>query len=167
MNVRSITATAGATVLLLGGTAANAAAHTYQFTITGDYSAAWQVSSALAPNDIFVGESFTVWSVAGAFPGASTPVTDLTFFNAGHGGGMSIFDFNAGVSLLSSDGPQLFSGTESSPTFLLGTFTLTEYRGAGHYSLAVTQVGEVPEPGSMALVLCGLMSVGCVRRLWA
>jgi hypothetical protein len=166
MNIRSITAAAGAAVLLLSGTGANAAQN-YQFTITGDYSATWQLRSTPAPDDIFNGESFTVWSVAGTFPGASTPVTDLTFFNAGHGGGISIFDFNAGASLLSSDGPQLFSGTESSPTFLLGTFTLTEYRGAGQYTLAVTQVGEVPEPGSMTLLLCGLMAVGCVRRYWA
>lgn len=164
MNIRSLIATAGAAGLLFGGVAA-AAAPTYQFTLTGGYSATWQLEATPVPDDFFTGNSFTVWNVAGAFPGASTAVTDLTFFNAAHRGGMSIYDFNAGVSLLSTDGPQIYTGTESTPTFSLGSFALTEYQGAGQYILTVSEVGAVPEPASVALLLGGLAAVAVVRRL--
>lgn len=128
------------------------------------YTATWQLSSTPTPDDFFTGESFTVWNASGSFPGTATAVTDPTFFNAARGGGMSIYDFNAGVSLLSTDGPQLFSGTEGAPTFSLGAFAMTAYRGSDQYSLTVVQVGAVPEPGSMALLLGGLLAVGIAQR---
>lgn len=161
--VRSLTLIASAAAALFTSVPA-AAGPIYQFTLTGAYAASWQLSATPSPDDFFVGESFTFWNVPGLFPGASTAVTDLTFFNASHGGGLSIYDFKAGVSLLSTDGPQLFVGTEGAPTFSLGTFVLTAYQGTNQYSLTVAEVGAVPEPGSMALLLGGLLAVGALRR---
>lgn len=162
MKIRSLIA-AGAGCLLFGSAAATAAP-TYQFTITGAYSATWQLNATPVPDDFFTSNVFTLWNVAGAFQGATATVTDLTFFNATRGGGMSIYDFNAGVSLLSTDGPQLYSGVEGAPAFLLGTFALTQFQGTDQYLLTVTEVGAIPEPGSMALMLCGLLAVGAARR---
>jgi hypothetical protein len=64
---------------------------------------------------------------------------------------------------LSTEGFQLYTGSEDNPTFRLGTFALTEYLGAGRYSLTVTDLDalpeppvDVPEPASAALLLGGL-----------
>ncbi|MEO3690042.1 PEP-CTERM sorting domain-containing protein [Roseateles paludis] len=156
-----------ATTAILLGSATAHAAPSYQFTLTGGYTASWQLSATPTPGDFFSGESFTVWNVSGTFSGASTAVTDLTFFNDARGGGLSLYDFNAAVSLLSTDGPQLYSGSEAAPTFLLGTFVLTVYQETTQYSLTISEIGAVPEPGAMALLLCGLLAVGVVRRLQA
>ncbi len=141
--------------------AANAAqAELYQFTITGDYTASWQLNSTVVADDPYEGEGFVLWDVAGSFGGAVSPVVDLSFFHADIGGGIAIDDFYEGVTLLLTDGPQLYTGTEFEPTFKLGTFALTEFDGSGTYTLSVSQVSAVPEPASIAMLLAGLGVVG-------
>jgi len=161
--IRSLVLATGAAAALLGA-AATHAAPTYQFTLTGGYTATWQLSATPTPDDHFTGELFTLWNVSGTFAGASTALADLTFFNVARGGGLGIYDFNAGVSLLSTDGPQLFSGSEGAPTFSLGTYALTAYQGTSQYSLTVAQVSTVPEPSSLALLICGLLCGALARR---
>jgi len=161
--IRSLVLASCAATALLGAAAAHAAP-TYQFTLTGVYTASWQLSATPTPDDHFTGESFTVWNVPGSFAGASTALADLTFFNNARGGGLSIYDFNAGVSLLSTDGPQLFSGSEGAPAFSLGTYALTAYQGTNQYALTVAQVSTVPEPSSLTLLMCGLLCGALARR---
>jgi hypothetical protein len=144
-----------------------AQASVLQFTLTGDYSASWQMNSTVTPDAYGTGEGFLVWDVDG-FPDAILGVADLTFWNAEIGGGLEIYDFYNDVVLLSTDGPQLYSGSEASPTFLLGTFALTEFLGSGNYSLTIAEVGAppaaVPEPATGFLLIGGLALMGALRK---
>jgi len=144
----------------LAAAASAAQADMYQFTLTGDYAASWQMQSTVVSDDSIDGLVFTMWDVPGNFPGATTGVVDLTYYHFDVGGGVQIDDFWGGSTLLITDGPQLYTGSEDNPTFNLGTFALTEYQGTGAYTLTVTNLTAVPEPASVALMLGGLGLVG-------
>jgi hypothetical protein len=145
--------------------AGSAQAATYQFTVTGDYSASWQLDSTLVADDALSGLYFTVWDVAGDYPGAVLPLADVSFFNVDAGGGLELDDFYGGITLLSTDGPQLYTGDEGQAvTFSLGTFALSQYQGTGAYTLTVQDVSAVPEPASIAMLLGGLGMVGTISR---
>ena len=157
---------AAAIALLFSAGVANAAL--YQFNLTGDYTASWQLNSTVVADAAGEGEGFILWDVEGNFPGSLFDVADLTFYNEAIGGGMEILDFYGETLLLVTDGPQLYTGSEETPTFLLGTFNLTEYLGSGAYTLTVTDLDagpgpgpdpdptDVPEPATAAMLLGGL-----------
>lgn len=144
----------------LTAAAAGANADTYQFTLTGAYNASWQMQSTVTPDDPYDGEGFIIWDVEGSFPGASLDLVDISFYHGDLGGGLQIDDFYGETTLVSTNGPQLYTGTEDNPTFVLGTFTLDQYQGTETYTLTITNVSAVPEPASMALLLGGLGLVG-------
>lgn len=151
-------------VMLFSAGVANATV--YQFEITGDYTASWELDSAAIPDISGAGEGFIVWDVAGSFPGSIFDIADLTFYHADLGGGMEILDFYGDTLLLITDGPQLYTGTESSPFFTLGTFSLSEFMGTGAYTLTVTQAdgAGVPEPATGVLLLGGLGLMVSLRK---
>lgn len=146
--------------MLFAASAANAGL--YQFNLTGDYTASWQMDSAAKPDVYSSGEGIIFEDVDGNFPGSLFDLADLTFYNGDLGGGMQIKDWYADTLLLLSDGPQLYTGTEKAPTFKLGTFALTEFEGLGSYTLTVTDLDavpgpvNVPEPATTAMLLGGL-----------
>lgn len=150
-------------VMLFSAGLANATV--YQFELTGDYTASWELDSAADPDLSETGVGFLLWDVEGAFPGSLFDVVDLTFYSADIGGGMEILDFYGDSLLLITDGPQLYTGTESTPFFTLGTFSLTEFMGSGAYTLTVTQAdaAAVPEPATGALLLGGLGLIYLLR----
>ncbi len=144
-------------------TATGAYADTYNFALTGDYTANWQLTSSPTPDDKEDDTAFVLSNVPGTFTGASTGVVDLYFWNADVGSGLEIHDLAAGdVVLFSSISDQLYTGTEASPTFKLGSFAMTEFGGTDTYTLTVTNVSAVPEPESYALLLAGLGAMGAV-----
>lgn len=155
----TLTRLAACCAIALAASAADAA--TYQFTLTGDYSASWQMNSTVTPDDYGIGGGFIVWDVVGDFPG-SFGIADLTFFHADIGGGMEIYDYWGDNTLMITDGPQLYSGSEDQPTFLLGSFAMTEFGGPGQYTLTVTDVSAVPEPATYGMLLGGLGLVGAI-----
>lgn len=153
---------AAATAAIVPATSAQAAS--YLFTITGDYSASFELDSNPTPDDFGVGGGFTIWDVPG-FPDALLGIADVTFYNSGIGGGLGIEDFFGGVTLLLTDGSQLYSGSEETPTLLTGTFALTEFQGPGTYTLVVRDLSAaVPEPGTWALMIGGFGLVGAGMR---
>lgn len=165
--VKSLRNAALAAMLLSAGVA-NAAL--YQFQITGDYTATWQIDSEAEPDGAANGEGMTFWDVSGSFPGSLIDLVDITFFNQGIGGGLQIEDFYGDSFLLTTDGPQLYTGLETRHQFLLGTFALTEYEGLGNYLLTITDLDaipgpvDVPEPASAALLLGGLGLLAASRK---
>jgi len=140
----------------------------YQFNLTGDYTASWQLDSTPESDFDSEGEVFILFDVEGDFPGSLFNVADLTFFHDALDGGLEIYDFYNDVLLLSAVGPQLYTGSEFMPTFLLGSFDLTEYEGSGSYTLTITDLDapptDVPEPASGAMLLGGLGMLYAARQ---
>ena len=159
MNLKHLLTRIGAATTLAAATFAAQAAN-YQFVLTGAYNASWQMQSTVVADGYSVGEGFVMVDVAGDFPDSAFNIVDLTFFHADLGGGMVIDDYYGDTTLLVTDGPQLYTGTEDMPTFQLGTFALTEYQGSATYTLTVTEVSAVPEPASVAMLLAGFGVVG-------
>ncbi len=89
----------------------------------------------------------------------SAGLRNILFFDTGNGGGLNL----DGTGL--PYGPQLFTGTDSNPTFIFDTFQLSNSSDltTNDYTLSITQVGATPEPSSLlmlgtgALALCGAM----------
>lgn len=156
-------------VMLLSAGAANAAL--LNFTLTGGYTASWQLDSAPTPDASGEGEGFLIFDVEGTFPDSVIGFTDITFWSADIGGGLQIDDYYGDTTLVSTDGPQLYTGTEDSPFFTLGTFFLTEYLGTQTYvlTIALADAGpgvpsDVPEPASAALLLAGVGVMAALRK---
>lgn len=169
MNLMKCVRTAAMAALMLTASVANAGL--YGFTISGDYSASWQMDSNAVPDIGETGLGLFYADVEGNFPGSLFDVADLTFYSGDLGGGLEIYDFwGGGITLLITDGEQLYTGLESAPMFRLGTFGLTDYLGSGTYTLTVTDLdagpepAPVPEPATAAMLLGGLSMLYAVRK---
>ena len=161
---------AAAAALMLSAAPANAAL--YQFTISGDYSASFQIDSSPALYDSYPGSGFSVINVAGVYGGAAKSVGIQFFLSPPPFGiddpvaGLIIVDLDSFDWLLDGIGAQLFTGTEYAPTFRLGSFplisggTLRE-----NYTLTIAETPAVPEPAAWGLMLGGFaMAGGALRR---
>jgi hypothetical protein len=148
-------------------TAAPAAASPYKFTITGDYSASFILDSDAIPGGAQSGTGMVFYDTAG-FPDASFGVADVYFWNAAIGGGLEIDDFYSGTTLVTTDGPQVYSQDENTPHFLLGTYSMTQYQGTGTYSLTISDpnaVAPAPEAATWTMMLAGFgLTGGAMRR---
>jgi hypothetical protein len=139
-----------------------AAASTYVFDITGDFTAHFTLDSNPAVNS-FPGVDNTFWitNVAGISK-------DVYFYTASIGGGLGFKNTNNSTFTFVTDGPQLFTGLNTAPTFSLGTFALTQFGGPARYSLTISDpnavTGAVPEPATWAMMLLGFGGIGFAMR---
>ena len=62
-------------------------------------------------------------------------------------------------------GPQLYTGLESSPTFILGTYYLNDYySGLVSATLVIRDTSVTPEPSSFILLGTGVLGVAAAGR---
>lgn len=156
---------AAAIVLSLAlGTGAARAASIDIFTFTSPEivgTLTTSIASSPTPASFVSGVSFDVSNVSLVFEG--TPLTGTaTFFTAGGAGGGGVV-FN---------GPLLFSGPVSAPTFNLGTFTLSGIADLGNGgpesvtgTLTISAASPtVPEPLPLALTGTGMLALFEILR---
>lgn len=105
--------------------------------------------------------------VAVNFNGAAQTDT-VVFFDGINGGGLAIYNEGSSSFMLDQGGgAQLFSGSDSAPTFLLGTFGENKaFNPLGSVQGDTTvQISATPEPSSMMLLGTGALGmIGVVRR---
>lgn len=168
MNLVKNLRNAALAALLFSSGVANAAL--YQYQLTGDYTASWQLDTVAGPDFGVEGLGLVWFDVAGSFPGSALGVADVTFYHADIGGGVELFDFYGDQFLVVTDSQQLYTGPEGNPILSLGTFAMTQFGGSGNYVLTVTDLDaipdpvDVPEPASAAMLAGGLGVLYAVRR---
>lgn len=162
---------------------AKAAILMYELTSAPGFSGGWtfsfQLDTSRTPsfrtNDAI---RYAPTTVSYTLPGSTIVRTETasnvgpTFFAPINQGGLSILRLNNNVDPQPRFfGPALFTGPTSSPTFLTGTFDLSDRpRNVPsdvqpfNYRLTVRDVGAVPEPGTWAMMLVGFGAVGFAMR---
>jgi hypothetical protein len=145
-------------------TVGGARATEVQFTITGgDRTATFELPLSPTPTFGIPGVFFSILSVSAVVGGSPTTLSNLTFWDAGLGGGFvadDLFNFSG----------QFYTGSETSPTFLPGVYT--SLLNADTNKIDTVTVKElpttvshpppvtVPEPSTWAMLLLGFLSLG-------
>jgi hypothetical protein len=128
---------------------------TYTFTLTGPVSASWTLAENPTPLEFESGTAFAVEPTDLVVDGIA--VSDvLCFFNISDLGGLNSF-----VVLPDLIGPQIYSGDESNPTFLTGTYYFTNWETGAAETLSVT---PTPEPTTILLLFSGIAMLGLKRK---
>jgi hypothetical protein len=78
----------------------------------------------------------------------------------GGGGGFELIDTIQGTHPILASGPQIFSGSELTPTFLTGIFPLTDTAVDPKGVATTLRITAVPEPSSLMLLGTGLALLG-------
>ena len=152
-----------AIALLFMFAAVPAAAQTYYFKLTDYYSGALVTSFSLpaspTPSGGSIGEYFELQNVAVNYNGSKN-VDKVTFYNvdSDYFGGFSFSDPQANARYYSYDGLSIYSGSEQTPTFNSGTYTL--YNQSGYYTLTI----GLPEPQTWLMMIMGFGAVGGALR---
>ena len=135
-----------------------AAAHADSLTFTLDQTITWSIplplnGGALNANDLifpFIQVDFNGHEVQG----------QLDLFTSAVGGGFNLtYEFVGGSDHIIGQGIQLFSGTTSDPTILLGNFTLTDGKGSDTLSITSDATTPTPELSTHVFLATGILSL--------
>lgn len=141
------------------------------FNLTGGYEARFELDSDILP-DVVDDNRFEVNDVDGTLAGRPARLGTIAFFvdfigADPIGGGFNITN-GLGNPLFEAEGPMLFTGGTDRPTFLTGTFDLfkigADRNRPAAYSLTISAISAIPEPGVWLTMIVGLSMVGVVIR---
>jgi len=139
------------------------------FTYTlGSNTFTWDLpgSPTLTSADVTPGNSFFISGVQYWENGALQGTGTFDFYNGNPsvGGGFDLMVGSSGP--LNEYGVQLYSGSEGTPTFLLGTFTLNHLSPDGPAgTLTIASITAVPEPSGLLLIGTGALGlIGFARK---
>jgi len=150
---------------LVWATVGGARATEVLFTITGgDRTAMFELALNPTPNPGGIpGAFFSILSVPAVIGGSSTTLTSLTFWDEALGGGL------VAGNLYNFLGPQLYTGSESSPTFIPGVYKglLNDFTRKTD-TVTVTELLPIsdppplaaPELSTWAMLLLGFVGLG-------
>jgi hypothetical protein len=129
---------------------------TYQFTMTGPVTASWTMSENTTPYYYEEGIVFLAEAPDLMVDGTSDSSDILCFFNVGDLGGLNSINL-----LPDFFGPQIYSGDESAPTFMTGTYYFTM---GSTDEIETLQITPAPEPCTILLLGSGLAALGLKRK---
>jgi hypothetical protein len=173
--IRKLIGICSLAVLLAMGSASVAKADgvvdTFTYTSNGN-TFVWQLPASPVPDggDVYAGFGFILNDVLVSENGGTAQLGSFGFYSVLCAGG---FDLLAGDIFLSSAWSQLYTGPESSPTFLTGIFQLNEFGSTTNLLLA-NEAGApstleisnttVPEPATFSLLLIGSLGLLVAAR---
>jgi hypothetical protein len=135
---------------------ADSSSETMTYTISGPTTASFTISMSSGPGWSEDGTAFTMDPSNLTVDGTSMTDT-VVFFNSSDLGGLNSV-FSCLPDLI---GPQLYTGSESDPTFLTGVFQLIDMETGASYTVTATeQCSSVPEPSTVLMLVSGLLVVG-------
>lgn len=169
--MRVLSAFLAAGLLAMSVTAAEAKILTYK--LTGDFTATFNIDTE-APTHVGLDDSGVyLYGVNGTFGGYQFNTVMIGFPTAELGGGIEASTYGGGPStqsvfgrdyFFSGAGPLLFTGTLEAPTFVTGSWNLTEYYETGKTYRLDVSAAAVPEPMTWALMLGGFGLAGAALR---
>jgi hypothetical protein len=145
-----------------------ARAELYDFKVTGDYVAHFQIDSSPVVSAGDHPGYFRVLNVAGTFAGI-VGSRNVSFYEApATGGGMAIWQFDPLVRYdteMAVVGAQVFTGPIDAPTFLLGSYDFTGAVGAVDGKSVQLLISAVPEVDTWLMMIAGIGILGAAARV--
>jgi PEP-CTERM motif len=145
-----------AVLFFLSAIPANAdSSGTMTYTLSGPTAATFTITMSSTPGWSDGGVAFTMEPVDLTVDGGTMTDT-IVFFNSSDLGGLNSV-FSCLPDLI---GPQLYTGSESDPTFLTGVFELFDISTGAEYTLTACETPAMPEPSTVLMLVSGLALVG-------
>jgi len=155
-----IAAAIAAATLSVGSAHAITVNDTVYFTIKSDTNPTIKFSLPTSPTpDLSVdGEGFRINSVPISANSAPAGTDDFSFLSADSGGGLADGRFFGIFGI--STGSQLYSGPESSPTFIIGVYTGTYDIGIDPNATITVSATATPLPAALPMFAGGFGALG-------
>jgi len=131
---------------------------TYQ---AGGNTFTWQLPSSptISADNLLPSLNFGFTDIAYSENDIPQDPAALSFFSLNLGGGLRLGDFIQNIFSISASDFQVYGGSEDAPTFLTGTFGLTDYASDGNCLPATLTITAVPEPSSLMLLATGMLAL--------